>query len=116
MLNHDRYSPDFSNQSNSDALSKLNNNANYNISNFNFSNEKACNDMAISKLPWLNNIRQDGRGFIFAVKSKQHRSIVFDSHDEALSIIDGLVAEGHDVFLSIRNIGLTQAVLAAKVV
>lgn len=52
---------------------------------------------------WLNNIRHDGRGFIFTLKNNQPRNIVFDSHDDALLKIDELVSEGNDVFLSVGN-------------
>ena len=52
---------------------------------------------------WLDAVRTDGRGFIFALKKKQPVSLTFDNHDDALFQINNLVADGCDVFVGIGN-------------
>jgi hypothetical protein len=53
---------------------------------------------------WLNAVRLDARGFIFALKKKQPVSLTFNSHDDALIEINTLIEDGCDVFVGIGNV------------
>ena len=53
---------------------------------------------------WLDVVRSNGRGFVFALKNKQPMSIGFNDHNEALLKIDHLVSDGCDVFVGIANV------------
>lgn len=53
---------------------------------------------------WLDVVRTDGRGFIFALKKKEPISFTFDNHDEALIEINNLLEDGCDVFVGIGNV------------
>lgn len=52
---------------------------------------------------WLEHVRTEGRGFIFALKNKHPSSAVFDTNDVALEEIGNLIDEGCDVFISVAN-------------
>jgi hypothetical protein len=53
---------------------------------------------------WLNAVRLDTHGFIFALKKKQPVSLTFNSHDDALIEINTLIEDGCDVFVGIGNV------------
>lgn len=53
---------------------------------------------------WLNAVRSDDRGFIFALKNRKQTGIIFDNHDQALLEIKRLADQGFDVFLGIANV------------
>lgn len=53
---------------------------------------------------WLEAIRSNDRGFIFAQKNKKPIGSAFKNHNEALSQMATLVAEGFDVFVCVANV------------
>lgn len=53
---------------------------------------------------WLQNIRKDGRGFIFALKNNHPIKSIFINHDEALDQINKLIDEDCEVFVGIGNV------------
>jgi hypothetical protein len=59
---------------------------------------------SISAAIWLDSVRSDGRGFIFALKNRKQTGIIFDNHDQALLEIRRLADQGFDVFLGIANV------------
>ena len=53
---------------------------------------------------WLNAVRCNARGFILGLKKKHPFVSIFNSHDDALTEIRNLVADGCDVFVGIGNV------------
>jgi hypothetical protein len=53
---------------------------------------------------WLNAVRCNARGFILGLKKKHPIVSIFNSHDDALTEIRNLVADGCDVFVGIGNV------------
>jgi hypothetical protein len=53
---------------------------------------------------WLQNIRKDGRGFIFALKNNKPIKSIFSSHDAALGQINSLINDNCEVFVGIGNV------------
>lgn len=63
---------------------------------------------------WLDAVRSDCRGFVFALKNKKPTNFVFNNHNEALLKIENLVAEGCDVFVGIANVLLDSTTRIAE--
>ena len=53
---------------------------------------------------WLQNVRVDGRGFIFALKNNHPIKSIFNSHYEALAQINKLIDDDCEVFVGIGNV------------